>query len=141
MGKIPNTTCSYWELEREVVNPHPDKRHAYDWKKHAVWPKGMRFAVETRPLDFTEADSRLVRFIRRVRLPSDIGKRVFGECHEKEETFPLVMAAAVTRVPTFRELMEYHGVTDDDIIRHLFKNCTVDEINDMLAVIAKQAED
>jgi hypothetical protein len=41
-------------LTKDVSNPKPDRRHTWDWRKWAVWEKGMKIVV--RPVQVVDPE-------------------------------------------------------------------------------------
>lgn len=50
-------------LKQNVLNPSPDRRMKYDWRKKPVWPKGAKFHVEADHFDMDVAGGRRVEFV------------------------------------------------------------------------------
>lgn len=108
-------------LRDAVKNPAADKRHKYDARYVAVFPKGMRFRL----VEWEEsmADGVPPTKCRAIRVPPRIAGCDRGiiatslGCYEA--VFPLLLAAADEVKPTFRERMKALHLTDRDVLEFL----------------------
>jgi hypothetical protein len=110
-----------YKLTREIVNPTPDRRQKYDWRKEASFPAGMEFVVEEHDLGL-EADTGYKILANKLKPVREGGGRVLSDYEDLFKTIAAALEPCEESIDAMLARLGVHGCANDRFLRWLLDN-------------------